>query len=590
MWTCILSLSAVAQQPPSEGKFTRKKIEDKLIERITVNGKRKDSLINQRSETAFLPWQGRIVRNIIIEPIGFEKNFYDTTRQTRLRILAQLGNRLHTNTREAMIRDNLFVRRGKPLDPYKLADNERYLRDLDFMLDATITVKPLEHTTDSVDLIVFTRDVFSIGGSFSPRSADRYRFGIYDVNVGGYAQRLELNGLYEADRHPESGYQVLYNKTSVAGSLINATLSYTELNNGASLGRENEYAVFFKLDRPLVSPYSRVAGGLEVSQNWSVNLYNIDEADFRRYRYHLTDFWVGYNLGIRNRAENRGRHFVGIRVFDQHFQQRPEQLVELDNLIYNNQTYWLGEMSFFKQNFYKTRYIYGFGRTEDVPYGRQLTLVAGKVKQLNLDRPYIGAEFSTSAVRRNGDFTTINLSAGWFVRNGEAEDIVLTGQASFFSRILEWGSMKVRQSLVFSYSSLHRQQTLLPLTLRSELGLRSFPADSLLGNKRMAVQAETLLFTPASILGFRMAPLVFAGVGSIAQENENLFRQPAWYSVGAGIRTRNENLVFGTIDLRFFYFPRTTEGISNFRISLSSNLQVKYTAGFVKKPQMVRYN
>lgn len=586
---CMEVPTATAQQPADDRSNTRKKIENRVIERITVNG-RKDSLINQRSETAFMPWQGKIIRNIAIEQIGFERNFYDTTRQSRMRRFARLGNRLHTTTREQMIRDNLFIRTGKPLDPFKISDNERYLRDLDFILDATITVKPTGPDSDSVDLIVFTRDVFSIGGSFSPQSTDRYRFGLYDVNVAGYAQRFEVNGLFDADRYPETGYQVLYNKTSVAGSLINATLSYTELNNGARLGWENEYAVYLRFDRPLVSPYSRMAGGLELSQNWSVNSFNKIESDFRQYRYNLTDFWAGYNLGIRNRNENRGRHFVALRIFDQHFQKRPDQLVEQDNPVYNNQTYWLGEVSFFKQNFYKTRYIYGFGRTEDLPYGRQLTLVAGKVKQLSLTRPYIGAEFTSSVVRKNGDFTTVTLSAGSFLRNQTLEDLVLAGQASFFSRILTWRNNKIRQSFSVSYSSLLRQQTLTPLTLRSDLGLRSFPADSLLGNKRLAVRAETLLFTPASVLGFRLAPLVFAGAGLIAPENQNIFKQPAWFSMGAGIRTRNENLVFGTIDLRFFYFPRTTEGISNFRVTLSSNLQVKYTAGFVKKPQLIRYN
>lgn len=586
----VETITVMAQQPADDRGNTRKKIENKVIERITLNGNRKDSLVNQRSETAFMPWQGKIVRNIIIEQIGFERNFYDTTRQSRMKRFARLGNRLHTTTREGMIRDNLFIRSGKPLDPFKVADNERYLRDLDFLLDATITVKPTGSESDSVDLIVFTRDVFSIGGSFSPRSTDRYRFGLYDVNVAGYAQRLEVNGLFDADRNPETGYQVLYNKTSVAGSLINATLSYTELNNGARLGWENEHAVFLKLDRPLVSPYSRMAGGLELSQNWSVNLYNKNEADFRQYRYNLTDFWVGYNFGIRNRTENRGRHFVAIRVFDQHFQQRPGQLIEQDNPIYNNQSYWLGEVSFFKQNFYKTRFIYGFGRTEDLPYGRQLTLVAGKVKQLNLTRPYVGAEFTRSMVHRNGDFTTISFSAGSFIRNQHLEDIVLTSQILFFSRIIDWRSNKIRQAVRLAYSSLSKQQTLLPLTLRSDLGLRSFPADSLLGNKRLSVESETLLFTRASLLGFRIAPLVFAGAGLIAKNGEDLSGQRVWLSMGAGIRTRNENLVFGTIDLRFFYFPRTTENISNFRISLTSNLQVKYTAGFVKKPQMVRYN
>ncbi len=590
LWLLGEVLSARAQQPTDDRRNSRLKLEDKVKERITVNGNRRDTLINQRSEKVFLPWQGKIVRNIVIEQIGFEKNFYDTTRQSRMKKLAQLGNRLHTSTREQMIRDNLFIRAGKPLDPFKVADNERYLRDLDFMVDATISVVPLEHTSDSVDLIVFTRDVFSIGGNFSPRSADLYKFGLYSVNVGGLAQRLELNGRYDADRSPEFGYQVLYSKTSVAGSLIQATLSYTELGNGAQLGLENENAVYLRLDRPLVSPYTRMAGGLEISQNWSVNVFDKEQIDFRKYQYNLTDFWVGYNLGIHNRMENRGRHFIGIRVFDQHFKSRPAQPEEQNNPVYNNQNFWLGEVSFFKQNFYKTRYIYGFGRTEDLPYGRQLTLVAGRVRQLNLTRPYIGAEFTKSSVRRNGDFTTVTLTAGGFMRDQQVEDVILSGQASFFSRIINWGNNKLRQSLSVSYSSLIKQQTLLPLTLRSDLGLRSFPADSLLGNKRISVQSETLLFTRLSLLGFRLAPLVFAGVGLIAPENENLFRQPAWLSMGAGIRTRNENLVFGTVDLRFFYFPRTTEGISNFRISLSSNLQVKYTAGFVKKPQMVRYN
>jgi hypothetical protein len=76
----------------------------------------------------------------------------------------------------------------------------------------------------------------------------------------------------------------------------------------------------------------------------------------------------------------------------------------------------------------------------------------------------------------------------------------------------------------------------------------------------------------------------------IAPKNQNLFRQQAYFSLGGGIRTRNENLVFGTIELRFYYFPVVTEDISNFRITLTSNLQVKYTSGFIKKPSFIRYN
>ncbi len=42
-----------------------------------------------------------------------------------------------------MIRDHVFFREKKPLNPYLLADNERYLRDLNFIVDARIYVMPL---------------------------------------------------------------------------------------------------------------------------------------------------------------------------------------------------------------------------------------------------------------------------------------------------------------------------------------------------------------------------------------------------------------------------------------------------------------
>src|SRR5690606_24266431 len=54
--------------------------------------------------------------------------------------------------------------------------------------------------SDSVDLYIVTRDVFGLGGSFSPRSFDTYRFGIYDVNIDGRGQRVQLNGIYSASK------------------------------------------------------------------------------------------------------------------------------------------------------------------------------------------------------------------------------------------------------------------------------------------------------------------------------------------------------------------------------------------------------
>ncbi len=585
----VLGITGQAQDLNGKnGSLTDKKLSRKIIRSITTS--EKDTTINQKSEQTFLQYEGRIIRKIIVRKIGFERSIYDTAKRKIVNDVTRIANSLHTNTRVQVIKDNLFFREKKPLDPYKLADNERHLRDLDFILDATIVVRPVRRSRDSVDVIVVTRDVFSLGGSFTPSSTDAYRFGIYDANLAGMGQRIELNGLYDADRSPNIGRQVLYFKNSVGGSFINATLSYTELNNGSSLGLENEHAVFFRLDRPLISPYTRMAGGMEFSQNWSANVFNESRTIFRDYAYGIRDVWVGYNIGIKNRTTNRNRHFVAVRSFNQHFSKQPAQAVEQTNPLYNDQSFILGEVSFFNQNFYKTRYIYGFGRTEDVPYGKQLTLLAGQVRQLNRDRPYVGAEVVKSFVRKNGDFNTLSFSAGGFYFNERIEDVVLLANASLFSRIVELRQFKVRHSLNISYSSILNQAIILPLRLNSEFGLRRFSADSLVGNKRLGIHAESVLFTPLTVLGFRFAPLVFADMAMIAPKNQNLFNQQAYFALGGGIRTRNENLVFGTIELRFYYFPVVTEGLDPFRLTLSSNLQVKYSSGFVKKPAFIRYN
>jgi hypothetical protein len=56
------------------------------------------------------------------------------------------------------------------------------------------------------------------------------------------------------------GHEFYYSKSSLGGSLINVLAGYTQLNTGSSYGNEWEEAYYLRLDRPLVSPYSRFAG------------------------------------------------------------------------------------------------------------------------------------------------------------------------------------------------------------------------------------------------------------------------------------------------------------------------------------------
>lgn len=541
----------------------------------------------QKSEELFMPYEGKIIRKIIVNPITFEKNVTDTTHHIT-NTIAKVGNVLHNNSKTWMLRDLLFFYENKPLDPYRLADNERYLRDLDFIKDARIYIHPLMDTNDSVDIEVVTRDVFSVGGSFNPSGATTTKFKVYDSNLAGWGQRLEFAGFVDTDRTPVFGYDFLYRKNSLGGSLISATIGYTQLNNSSSYGEENEIAYYLKLDRPLVSPYTRFAGGLEISRNWSKNVYNRIDSLFIKYRYDIQDLWIGYN--IPGLSEGRNRYFVGIRGFNQHYDRHPVQPDKLIDPLYNNRQYLLAKFTFFRQDFYKSRFIYGFGRTEDLPYGHTVSVLFGLEKQFGLQRPYIGAEGEKTFVHRKGHFYTLGFRTGSFRANSRFEDATFLGYAEFFSKIIPYKKLLIRQSLNLNFTKVINQKISLPLDINGEFGLQNFFADSLHGNKRLNAGTETMFFTPWKLLGFKFALFGYGEVAWLAQYTQDLWDRTPFYGIGGGVRTRNENLVFGTIEARFVYYPRVVEDIPQFKVSLSSNLRVKYTGNFVRAPSFVIYN
>ncbi len=564
--------------------------ESKLSQTIMKSITRKqpsDPLEAVKSEAAFMPYEGKVIRQIIIRHMDFQRTVYDTTKNIR-NTLTRLGDKLHSTSKDWVIRDNLFIREGTPLNPYKLADNERHLRDLDFLLDAKFYVIPVAESDDSVDIVVLTRDVFSLGGTIHPGGTSRTRLRVYDANLAGWGQRLQFNALIEPDRNPDFAYEVLYRKNSIGGTFINGTIGYTQLNTGSSYGEEEENAYYIRFDRPLVSPYTRYAGGMELSRNWSENFFDKNDSLFRDYRYVINDFWIGYNIGA-NSNQDRSRHFVAVRAFDQHFTRVPSQVREQERPLYNDQTFVLASTTFFKQNFYTTRYIYGFGRTEDVPYGHNISVTGGWARTRGLSRTYAGLDAEKSFVSRVGEFYTVGLRAGGYFNDG-LEDATVLVSGALLSRLIPRGAFLFRQSIAVDFTRVFRQRMSLPLDINDEFGLQYFRADSLWGTKRFHIQSETVAFSPWQVLGFRFAPFAFGEMAMIADRHTSIFHDKPFFGFGGGIRTRNENLIFGTVELRFLYYPRTIEDISSFNIRVTSNLRIKYSGSFVRAPDFVRYN
>lgn len=550
-----------------------------------------DSVFVFKSEDAFIPFEGKIIRKIIIENIHFNRSEKDTSQVIKSK-LVDLGEALHTDSREDFIRNNLFIREGQPLNPFRVADNERYLRDLDIIKDSRIFVIEHDEQSDSVDLLVMTRDVFSLGASFSPGSASKFNFKVQEANFAGTGLQVSAKGLVQPERSPTLGYELLARQRNVLGTFMDASVGSTTINSAKSLGNENESALFFRLERPLFMPFARWAGGLELSRNWSVNTTNKNDSLFMDYAYTIQDLWSGFTFGEswkqRNGEENRNRKMLAGRIMNQNFTRKSnlETFSEIDRIL-SDRLVALAQLTLFKQNFYKTKYVLGFGRTEDVPYGYLASLTGGWEKQNGLSRPYWGAELQKSFFNRGGNFLTLDAQIGSFLQNGQPEDVLVKLSGSYFSKIIPIGEYKVRHFVEGGYSQYIQRTNKLPLDISNLNGIPRFRPDSLYGDGRWRLQLQAIVFTPWKFLGFNFAIVPQFDFAALTRANPEVLSNKLFQSYSLGIRTRNENLIFNTVELRVHHYTRTVEDIGSSLISFSTNLRIKYPTAIVKAPATI---
>ena len=558
----------------------------------TPDANEDDSYLNGKSEDPYVPYQGKIIRHIYVETVNFDRSFKDTSYRDHS-LGARIGNRLHISTRKFVIRNNLFIRENTPLNAFMMADNERFIRSLEYIGDARIIIDTIIGNPDSVDVTVYTKDLFSIGGGASSDGLNHINATLYDANLAGMGQRLELSGLYDYNRHPIWGYGGFYRKNNVGHSFIDATVGHSSMISNP-FTRAEETSDYLTLTRRLVSPYSRFAGALTLSRNRAYNLYGRPDSLFYKYRYNYMDGWAGYSIGINKLTETnntiRDRRFLAFRYYDRTYQQVPEQTGLRFDPVFNSSRAALGQFTFFRQDYYKTQYIYGFGTTEDLPYGYNLAVTGGWHKQLDRERPYAGLSASQYIATGYGDFIQLYLKTGGFLYKGNVEDGSFLIGATAYSRIFFWNTTKIRQYMNLSYTNLYNRVTYAPLYINNYYGLRGFLSDSAYGTRRLSLQLETAFYLKFKVLGFQFAPFPWGDITLITPENQPYSKTQLYSSLGGGIRARNENLVFETIEMRAFFFPIAPNNMRGFKVVTNANIRFRYRSNYITAPDLVQLN
>ncbi len=550
--------------------FLERRLIQELVGTITTTDTSTQEVVyvyNVKGEYPFLPYKNKIIGGIRIKKMDvFTGSVTDTIIDENTPWLERAGNNSHVNTRDWVIRNNLLFKEGDLLDPFTMADNERILRSLPFLKDAKIYIVQSPYNQGVVDVLIVTQDVFSIGATGDLNGLSSVLLGVFDSNLMGTAQYLEVDGLYDAARNPNIGFGVTHRYENYFGSYINSEISYNNINVGSKYGAGYESGFSFALNRRFVTPRMKFAGGLEVINKESINVFG--DSLFRKYAYKVFDVWVARAFAIKEidqqGLQNRSRIIVAARYTDLTYTQRP--LIGVDSLqSYVGYNRYLGSISFSKRKYLKTNYVYGFGRTEDIPYGSLIEATVGLENDDLFSRIYLGFKMTKAVIPAKLGYLYAQAGIGGYFKKNLFEQGVFKLSAYFFSNLIKIGKLRLRQFISFQYTLGFNRFVFERINLNNENGIKGFSSNIAIGTQKLAFNFESVVFTPLNIYGFRPAFFLFADVGAVGTGTDIQTLGSVLYSgIGVGIRIRNERLIFKTIQLGIAYYPIAPSDMTSF--------------------------
>ena len=526
-------------------KASKTLITKKLYEFVIVSHDTTDKKpIKSTSDATYISHSGKKIRHIEVQRLNvFGANINDPA-SAKPKEVENILNKTHFNTNENIIRKNLLMAEGDTISPLTLSDNERILRELSFIDDARIIVVPV--SDEEADIVVLTKDVYSLGASYNYRGLNRGNVSIFERNIFGIGHEVGFDIPFDTKISDYPGFGVHYLVNNMWKSFINLNLFFAD-----GLGKTN-YG--FSLNRKLISSATKYAGGISVMQ-----MYTTEDLDTlpvpEPLKYNLQDYWISRSFLINKEKVSRiilGARYTNNNVFD-----KP---IILPDSYYNIQKYriFLASAAFSVQKYYKTNLIYSYGRTEDIPYGGLLRVTAGsEYNEFNQfrDRKYIGVEIALGkSINSLGYFYT---SAGFatFLNGQQPRQGLLSINMNYFSNLMTVGKSRLRNFIYLDYKRGFDRNTDEYLGFRKGNGFSGFRNDSVSGTQRLSVSLESVLFSPVSFMGFRFAFFGFTDFSFLSGSNEVIANGYSLTSIGLGIRIRNDNMIFNTLQVRFSFYP-----------------------------------
>lgn len=495
-------------------------------------------------------YKNKTIGTITIKSLDiFGPDFDDTTKTTHLWI-EKTANKLHTNSNLNVIRKNVWLKEGMSIDPNLLMDNERYLRSLPYIKDVRFVLQPRAGNKKIVDILILTKDVFSLGLTGSVSNIHNGQIGVFDKNVLGIGHEVGVTFFGHSVKKPNLGFEAFYSLNNVKGNFVDFSAGYA--NNFI----RNEF--FFSFERDFLRPQTVYAGGLTAIKSYRSNflIYNPNVNTPNSLNYVLLDGWYGRRLNVAfNPNDSRFQFTVAGRVRYTSFKNRPAPDKE-NRQFFANSTLYLGSVSFSQRSYVRDYRIYSYGIVEDIPKGYLHEIVLGYDNNEFGDRGYAHIFLSSGNLFKYKPYYFYTaLGLGSFFRTTGLEQGLCDVKINFISPLFKLWRVPTRQFIRLNYSVGIQRFEIEDLTLRNNIGIRGFGSRITTGKQRITLNVENVFFYKKAILNFQTALFYFLDAGIVGPANKSIFNEDYFAGVGVGLRIRNENLIFKTLQIRLSLYP-----------------------------------
>lgn len=524
-------------------------------------------------EAAFEPFEGKTIGTISLVKVPVLEGSVNDTSKIAKTWYAKALNRMHMNTRNSIIKQNLLFKTGEEVDPFQMADNERILRQFRTIRDAKIYLIPRIDAPEIVDVKVVTQDVISLGGSLDYSSINDFNMSVYDRNILGYARDFQVSYYFDEHETPKHGYGLQYRVPNFWGSFIQGTLLYEDTYFRKQISGS--------LTRDFFTPEIKYGGGASVRR--VSEFYRPLAAPLLEIPYTKNEasLWLGRSFQIMKRTN----FILQTRFSSNNYVTRPTITQDSSWFFLNSNMYFVSA-SIVKRTYSKSKLIRGFGRTEDVPKGRMLSMTYAFDNNEFYNRNYWQVKAGYAEYFKHIGYTSASVGIGAYKYENKWEDGAISTYFNYFSPLIITGNSSFRQFINVNY--LHGVNRKAENTLVVDNNFQTDREVRPLGDKRFSMAFESVFFAPWYFYGCKFS---FYNRNSFNWLSyDHVFNKDRFFSsFGVGVRILNESFVFPTIELNFTYYNSPGSYPNATELSLFNNYPGDFLEMQIGRPDVLEF-